>query len=328
MGSPLYAVLLERSAADVTEGGPVWGVLADHVLPGRGDAVALRFMAAVHRLVLSGRAPGLAVHYPSAGGAPDPDGLWPAFLEAVEAHRPQLAELTARRCQTNEVGRCAALVGGFLRVAQGGRPLRLLEIGASAGLNLRWDHYRYGGGGREWGPPDSPVDMRGHWVNPPPTSPADVNVVERIGCDPDPVDPRTEEGRRTLTASVWADQLERLERLSAACEVAGRVDARVDRGSVDEWLPSKLERPVPGVATVVFHSVVEEYLPGDVRERFHRTLAEAGRRATADAPLAWLRLEPVSALRAHGVTLTAWPGGEQRLLATARAHGTDVDWRG
>ena len=63
--------------------------------------------------------------------------------------------------QTNEVGRCAALVGGFLTVAaRTGLPLRLCEVGTSAGLNLRFDHYRYESDGRGWGPSPSPVRLR------------------------------------------------------------------------------------------------------------------------------------------------------------------------
>jgi hypothetical protein len=328
MGSPLYATLLDRAAADVLRGGPVWSVLADDVRPGRGDAVALRFMAAVHRLVLAGEAGELAAHYPSVGGTRDPDRAWPAFARLVEDRSRRLSALTALPCQTNEVGRCAALVGGFLAIARGGLPLRLLEVGASAGLNLRWDHYRYGGGGRAWGPEDSPVRMPAHWLHPPPVSPAAVEVARRQGCDPHPIDPASEDGRLALGASVWADQPERLARLRAACAVALDVPAEITAASVADWLPAQLAHPVPGAATVVFHSVVDEYLADDARAGFHEILADAGLRATDGAPLAWLRLEPVTALRTHGVTLTTWPGGEARLLATCHAHGTDVSWRG
>jgi hypothetical protein len=102
------------------------------------------------------------------------------------------------------------------------------------------------------------------------------------------------------------------------------VPAVVDAASVDEWLPSRLAGRRAGVATVVFHSVVEEYLPEHTRARFRDALREAGARATADAPLAWLRLEPLTSARHHGATLTLWPPGDERLLATSGAHGTGV----
>ena len=46
------------------------------------------------------------------------------------------------------------IVGGFLAVAaHTGLPLRTFEVGASAGLNLRWDRFFYEARGATWGPP-------------------------------------------------------------------------------------------------------------------------------------------------------------------------------
>jgi hypothetical protein len=328
MGSPLYAELLDAAAADAAAGGPTWEVLRDEVAPGRGDALALRFMAAVHRLVLTRQAPALAVHYPSVGGAAGSEGAWAAFRRTLEGQVQTLRALVALPCQTNEVGRTAALVGGFLEVAAvTGMPLRVLEVGASAGLNLRWDRFRYSGGGATWGPADSTVRLTGYWDVPPPHTDAQVVVVERRGCDLHPVDPRSAEGRLALTAAVWADQVERFERLRGALAITAEVPAHVDRASAPEWVEGQLAASPADVATVVYHSIVEEYLPGGARARFHAVVREAGERARPDAPLAWLRLEPISELRAHGLTLTTWPGGRERILATCGAHGTDVVWR-
>jgi hypothetical protein len=312
----------------VLAGGPVWRLLVDHRAPGRARALPLRFLAAVHRLVLDGRAPVLAVHYPSAGGEVRPDAVWQAFVAVVGEQRAVLDDLVRRPCQTNEVGRCAGLIGGFLRVAaETGLPLRVLEVGASAGLSLRWDAFRYGGGGASWGPPDSPVSLEGLWVQAPAHLDAAVAVVERRGCDPEPLDPTSAEGRLALSASLWADQTERFARLRGAIEVARAVPARVERASVDAWLPDVLAAPRRGRVAVVYHSVVQEYLGAAVRRRMEATLEAAGAAATSQAPLAWLRLEPVSALRRHGINLTLWPGGQERLLGTCGAHGGDVHWR-
>ena len=153
------AALLLRDAADAEERGPVFELVepfdADNL---RADALALRLMAAVHRLVLTGAAPRLAVHYPTAGGRAGTEGAWEAFREVVVAQADALRPLVALPCQTNEVGRCTALAFGFLELAAAhGRPLRLLEVGASAGLNLRFDQFRYaGGGGLRGGPPTAP----------------------------------------------------------------------------------------------------------------------------------------------------------------------------
>lgn len=328
MGSPLYAELLRSAARDAEAGGPVAGLLAGQVTGGRSDALALRLMAAVHRLVLSGRAPALAAHYPSAGGSGETAGAWEAFREVLAAERETLAGLVQLPCQTNEVGRCAALAWGFLEASRSGLPLRLLEVGSSAGLLLRWEHYRYGGAGAAFGPPDSPVDLSGLWAQPPPaldgTRAPDVSVAERRGCDLAPVDPTSPEGRLALRSSVWADQRARFERLEGALAVAEGVPATVDRARVRDWLPRQLVEPVPGVATVVFHSVVEEYLDARERAVLHNTVAAAGARATTAAPVAWLSLEPITELRHHGIRLRRWPDGDERVLAVCGAHGHDV----
>jgi hypothetical protein len=329
MGSPLYAHLLGGAGADVEGGGVCWSLLQAHVAPGRAGALALRFMAAVHRLVLTHRAPLLARHYPSVGGDGDSDAAWRAFRATLVERADEVAGLIMLPCQTNEVGRAAALVVGFLDVAaRTGLPLRCLEVGASGGLNLRWDHFRYGGAGRAWGAASSPVDLRGHWEEPPAVTDnqlrAVVEVAERRGCDRRPVDPTVPEGRLALSAAVWADQTDRLERLRGALRVAADVPATVEAASLDEWTAKQLAEPAAGAATVVFHSVVEEYVDDPAHARFRTVLVDTAARATAEAPLAWLRLEPVSALRAHALTLTVWPDGEERLLAVCGAHGTGV----
>ncbi|MBA2663993.1 MAG: DUF2332 domain-containing protein [Bradymonadaceae bacterium] len=288
-------------------------------------------MAAVHRLVLTRPELALCAYYPSVTArAYDPGGaepLWGQFGATLTSEASTIRELVARPCQTNEVGRCAALVAGFLFLTHRfARPLRMLEIGASGGLNLRWDQYRYGGGGSSWGPDDSPVQLTSHWKTPPPHTELAITVAERVGCDPSPIEPTSAEGHLALKASLWADQLERHQRLEAAIAIAGRFPARVEAASADDWLATQLATPVAGVTTVVYHSIVEEYFRDAVRERFHATLAQAARRASIDAPLAWLRLEAVTSLRSHGLECSLWPTNERLVLARCGAHGTDVEW--
>lgn len=325
MGSPLYAALLDRAAPDVDDAGATWRVLEPHTVPGRREsALALRLMAAVHRLVLTERAPFLARHYPSVGGDASGDA-WPAFHDLLLSEADTLRADVARPCQTNEVGRCAALVFGFLEVAHRARlPLRMLEVGASAGLNLRWDHFRYGDRVSGWGDPLSPVDLDGLWDEPPAHLGAPVAVATRHGCDPSPLDPARDEHRLALQASVWADQVARFQRLRGALELAARVPAKVDAASIMEWLPQRLAERSGDVATVVYHSIVEEYVPAGELAAFYTAMEEAGARASAAAPLAWVRLEPEPGHRRHLLTLRMWPGGEQRGLARCGAHGTNV----
>jgi hypothetical protein len=127
-----------------------------------------------------------------------------------------------------------------------------------------------------------------------------------------------------LESSLWADQVQRLARLRGAFAVVARVPASVEEASVDEWLPRMLAAPRPGATTVVYHAIVYEYFTDAVRRAFHEALERAGTAATPDAPLAWLRFEATPATRGYASTLTTWPGGDERVVATSGAHGADV----
>jgi hypothetical protein len=326
LGSQFYAELLGRAAEDAEAGGAAWEVLEGQEADPKNSyaALALRLLGSVHRLVLEGRVPELAKHYPSVGG--EPGDAWPPFREVLREHGHVLRRLIARPVQTNEVGRSASLLGGFLTVArETGLPLRLLEIGASAGLNLRWDRYRYESAGWSWGDPASPVRFTDVFEDAAPEAVAGV-VTERVGCDLAPVDPTTEEGRITLLSYVWPDQAERLERLRGALEVARTVPATVERADAAVWLEGRLAEPVQGAATIVFHSIVFFYLDDAGRARVRSLLEQAGERATPHAPVAWLFLEMEE--ERFVVRLRFWPGGEDRPLATSTAHGPPIQWLG
>lgn len=333
LGSRLYEALLVAAADDLRRDGAAsatWTVLAPVTPAPDGSALPLRFMAAVHRLVLEGRAPELAAFNPSVGGDGDPARAWPAFRATLLAHAATLPDLIRRPCQTNEVGRSAALLGGFLVVARAtGLPLRLLEVGASAGLNVRWDRFRYVQRHGSWGPADSPVVLDGDSDLPAELLAQPVTVASRQGCDADPVDPATPEGRLALSAAVWADQTVRFQRLAGALRIAAEVPARVDAAPVGVWLPARLAEPALGTATVVYHSVVRQYVPEEQRRAMDAALAEAAARATPDAPLAWLRMEPEHHIRSEmDVDLTLWPGGRSARIARVGAHGDPVHWLG
>ena len=309
-GSPLYASLLERSAHDLEVEGPVWDILTGfEEEPGR-SAVALRFMAAVHRLVLDDTLPELARHYPSTGGEGDPHATWPIFRQALIDRRDEVRALVANRCQTNEVGRSAALLGGFLEVAHRTHlPLHIMEIGASAGLNLRWDRYRYQSADGAWGEPGSKVTFGNHFDVPPPMNRTAV-VAERKGCDLDPIDPTTEEGRLTLRSLIWPDQLGRLAQLDGAIDIASDMPAEVEQIDAVSFLERELARPATGAATVVYHSVFMQYVAEQDRQRIADLIAAAR--------VFHLTMEPAEN------TFEIRLDGE--LLGTSGPHGTGVRW--
>jgi hypothetical protein len=321
--SPLYARLLSAAADDVEAGGPCWTVLAGHAGDPFGSALALRLLGGVHRLVLEGAAPELATFYPSAGGDPATGDPFPAFLTVVEQHVDALQASLDLGVQTNEVGRSAALLPGFLAVADRWRlPLRIRELGTSAGLNLRWDHFRYERDGAGWGNARSPVRFGDDVFET--DAPFDVTatVLDRRGCDRAPLDATTDEGRLRLMSYVWPDQPERFHLLEGAIAIAGQVRAPVEEADAVAWASAQLEQAEPGTATVVFHSIFIQYLTPADRVALEGVIVAAGRRASAQAPVAWLRMEPGGD---HAdVTLTQWPGGDRAVVAEAGFHGRPV----
>jgi hypothetical protein len=320
LGSPLYAGLLDRAADDVEAGGPAADLLRGHEDDPADSVLPLRLMGAVHRRVLEGQLSELGPYLAPNVLAED---AWGPFRDALAEDKGAIRELLDRPVQTNEVGRCAGLLPGFLEVATAtALPLRLLEVGASAGLNLRWDRYRYESDDFRWGDPLAPVRLGFNLRGSPPGS-AEPEIAERRGCDRRPLDPLGEEGRLTLLSFVWADQEERLHRLRAALEMARETPVAVEKTGAAEWVSKRLAERREGVATVVFHSIVMQYLERDEREEFERALLAAGEEASDRSPLAWLRMEPAGE-RAE-VRLTIWPGGGDRAIARAGYHGDVVE---
>jgi hypothetical protein len=333
LGSPFMMALLDRAASELGRTGSIGGLLASWPGDPVRDAVPLRLAAALHSLVLSGHDPGLADVYPPSDRAGDADAVWSAALAAVKAHRRDVEAVLGSPPQTNEVGRSAVLLGGFLEIARAteGKPIRMFEIGASAGLNLLWDRYRYELGGRaQWGRADSSVLVRADWEGPLPPLEAHAVVAERAGSDSEPVDLENGQACLRLRAYVWADQPARMALLDAAMTLVRRDKIQVERGEAAAWVAKRLQAPAPGCVTVLYHSIAWEYFPEETKERIRSTIERLGARAGRDTPLAWLRLEPSSGGGPGGgqpdLRLTLWPGGHERCLARAHTHGPPITW--
>ena len=318
LGSPFYAALLGSAAADLDSGGAVFDALTGFETESEWSALPLRLMGGVHRLVLQGRLQQLEPHYPSVGGDGDAGAAWPAFRDALREYRQEIRKLVARGCQTNEVGRCAALLGGFLEVAHRARlPLRILEVGASAGLNLRWDRYRYESGEVGWGDEHSPVRFI-HFFDVPPPLDRTAEVVERKSCDLEPIDPTSDDGALSLRSFIWADQLGRLSRLDGAIEVAREMPITVEGLDAATFLERELDAPRREVATIVYHSVVMQYVTEGIHRRIEETIERAASAAPRDAPVYHLSMEPVEG------RFEIWL--DEELLATCQGHGSGVRW--
>lgn len=327
-GSRFYAELCGHAAGSLDELGELFAPWAGDTFEAvMSAAVPLRFLGALHDLVLSGEDPALAAAFPPVG---DADAAWRAAVAAAGARPLRFAAFMAHEPQTNEVRRSACLLPGFLTVAAAtGLPLACIELGASAGLNQLWPRYRYDyGAAGTWGDAASPVRLDAAWTGPHPPLDAPVSLARTAACDRAPIDIADPAQRRRLKAYLWPDQTERLARLDAAADLALAAGVRVERTDAAAFVRDRAA-PATGVATVVFHSIFWQYLNAETRGALCTLMAGHGAAASADAPLAWLRMEPDGEQPFPiELRLTLWPGGEDRRLAHVHAHGASVEWVG
>lgn len=233
------------------------------------------------------------------------------------------ATMRRRRTQTNEAGRCASLLPALAMLPQ---PLALLEVGASAGLCLYPDRYRYRYGDREVGPADSPVLLDCAPTGPVPVPDRPPTVVWRAGIDLNPLDVSHPEDLRWLTALVWPEQRERRERLHAAARLVAADPPRLVRGDLLTELPALAAEAPPDATLVVFHTSVMTYLPPDARRTF-RELVEG-------LPGHWISNEDHEVFPELAVPRPpdGLVGGvlalDGRPLAVSSPHGQSIEWLG
>ena len=176
-----------------------------------------------------------------------------------------LGLIRSRRTQTNEIGRCATLLPALGLLPQ---PLALIEVGASAGLNLLLDRYAYDyGNGRMLGE-GSPVVIPCELRNDVPLPSVVPEVAWRRGIDLEPIDVNDRDAVAWLESCVFADHKDRLDRLQLAIELARADPPPLERGNLIDEI-SRVVAEAPKDATiVVFHSAVLSYLPREGRDRF------------------------------------------------------------
>ena len=284
----LYGVLLAEMADDWDVGG-----VTRELFDGWEDAdprqlPQLRLLAGLFRIVLRGDAPELVGFYPALGGDLDPHEAWAPVRPVLATHVEELRRSLGHAPQTNEPARSLALLVGLSRAVRhtGLRRVRLLEPGASAGLGLLVDRYRFVGDGWAAGPETSPLVVPGCGAAG--FEPEGFEVVDRRGCDVAPVDAASEAGAAYLTSFVWPWQLDRHARLAAALAVAREHPVTVDRAPASSWVGQQLAEPMADdVLTVVWHSVTRLYWPTEETAAMNAAVDDARSRM----PLAHVAME-------------------------------------
>lgn len=327
-GSPFTGALCERFAEDLEAGGLVADLVSGWSTNPRADVIGLRLAGALHAAALSRRDPALAEAY--SAGMMSIDTTWPFAREFLAREHTWVGDFLQYAPQTNETRRSIALLAGFLAFAERwSGPIDLLEIGASAGLNLHWDKFSYKTASWAWGS-ESAVEIDTDWQGSPPPTHARPQIRNRAACDLNPLDIRDPEQALRLKSYIWPDQPDRLARFDGALKLALAHDVRVERADAAEWLKAKLAARPRDAATIVYHSVFLQYPPREVRAAIIDAIQEAGAAATPQAPLAWVRLEPEAVTDGveNGlrfvIDLTTWPGGQRRILGYTDGHVRSV----
>ncbi len=345
-----YSPIYERLARSVADDPDLLGFIATAVSPNvRRGRVPVLFLAATHDAALADPESELAAIY---GGRSDADP-YPALLALLADRRDAVAAtLATRSVQTNEVGRCAALAPAISHVmAQDDRPLALVEVGPSAGLNLFFDRYRidylvdhHDGVSRPplaVGPPDSAVrlecSLRGDQQPPLAGAP---HMAVRTGVDPSPVDITDPVQRRWLQACIWPGVPRRGAMLTAAVDlVVSTPPWLVDGDAVTDLAPLVRAQPADAVPVVV-STWAMAYIPAAGRQDIVDALDDIG--ASRDLSLVTLEeprftpwLDVPSGLMADSGdgTITAlgvrsWRGGQcsTEVLAMCHPHVRWMQW--
>ena len=268
-----------------------------------------------------------AVRY--LGGPTEPG---PRFLAWFDEHWPEIERvILARSTQTNEPGRCAVFAPVLASLPQ---PISLLEVGASAGLTLYPDRYRYRYAGAveaEITPPTAPADaplLRCRVTGTPPGDPTYLVVSARAGLDVAPLDPSDPDDARWLRSLVWPGDDEREARLAEALALVGAKPPHLLRGDLTDKLDALLALAAPGTTPVVVNSATLAYLERPERDAFVARVRDAG--------VHWLSFEGpsvVTSLRGVLPHTDAWRSRPHFVVALdgtplgrAHAHGRWVEW--
>lgn len=227
--------------------------------------------AGVQYLLLQDPTVPLASHYPNLARSREPEGkLDDVFREFVFDHEEKLIEIgRTRYTQTNECRRCSVLVPLIWLIPV--TRFHLVDVGASAGLNLHLDRYQYSWGDVGWGRSTVKLETANRGA---PIVPREMVVMSRIGLDLNPVDPADSAERMWLEALIWPEHNERRRRLRAALELAGhhRVDLVV--GDAVETISPVLAGLPSGEPIVVMHSFTLNQLDSNRRETFRQLLQD------------------------------------------------------
>jgi hypothetical protein len=297
--------------------------------------VIFRLNSGLHALARSGRYPQLQSLYRMATQetVPDPIELDPTLALALADGEDELLLWLTGPTQTNEVARVAGLAA-VLAELSADDPLScsLIELGASAGLNLNLARYDVHMGGHRVGDAASEIRIAPRWAGSSPR-PGPLLINRAVGVDINPINVARPADAERLLAYIWPGEHARTERLRAAIALARRYRPMVEQGHAGNWLERQLAAPQASrERRVVFHSMVLQYLPLAEQQQIDRLMADAGERASKEQPLVRVGLEWNDNRSSVELGVTLWNGGpgSGRTILAARCHpyAEWIEWLG
>lgn len=242
-----------------------------------GQPVPNLFLAAVHYLLLKGKDHELKEYYGSVVKDPrDCSTVFPYFRDFCLEHKNEIIPILENKLvQTNEVKRCAYLYPSFCYIYEKTkRPLALIEIGTSAGVQLLWDKFCYSYHTDEvYGNVLSELQIKSAirsgrvpflLKHSPPVS-------SRIGIDLHINDLTDPEDYLWLKSLIWPEHKERITNLEkAALCLTGRPLELIEGNAVKLITESASKIPEDSVVCVFHTHVANQFSDADKSELIER----------------------------------------------------------
>ena len=247
-----------------------------------GQPVPNLLLGAVHYLLLKGKNHSLKEFYPSIVENPNnAEESYFHFKDFCNQYTDEILPIIKNKLvQTNEVRRCAYLFPTFNYIFElGKKPLALIEIGTSAGLQLLWDKYSYSYGTSEvYGDENSAVRITAEieGENSPFLKGKIPPVVSRIGIDLNIIDLTDEEDYLWLNALIWPNHTERRELFEQAAEYVKETPLTLIEGNGVELLPNLSKEISKDYAICVFHTHVANQMPLEVKAKLLEQIKSIG----------------------------------------------------
>lgn len=244
-----------------------------------GQPVPNLLFGSVHYLLLKGKEHELKQYYPNLtnGHKKVEEETFLCFKDFCLVHKDEIVLiLRSKLVQTNEVRRCAYLYPIFsLIYSKVNKPLSLIEIGTSAGLQLLWDKYSYSYGTDEiYGSKDSKVHIvskiKGN--NKPVILSESPPINSKVGLDLHISDLRNYEDYLWLKSLIWPEHLERLELFEKAAGYYKDNPVELIEGDGFTLLENILEKTDKDTAICVFHTHVANQISEELKYKLEESI--------------------------------------------------------